>query len=131
MYGPRKAIPFEFLGTLLKGIMKLDINFNIGWKRDGLPAFISTVLTNQEKIMNNQAENEAKLDAIGTSLDNISADSSGLQALILELREEVLTAGNLPQSFVDKLDALQVKATSIDEAVDAIAPNPTPTPETP
>lgn len=82
-------------------------------------------------IMNNQQEAEAKLDAIGASLDAISADTTGLLALVGELRDAADAAGNLPQSFLDKLDAFGAKAAEIDGKVDAIAPNPTDTPETP
>lgn len=79
-------------------------------------------------IMATAAEANAKLDALGKTLDKISGETTGLVKQVQDLKDAAANAG-VDQSVMDQIDSLQSKAASIDSLVDDVAPNPTPTPE--
>lgn len=84
----------------------------------------------KELIMATAQEANAKLDAMGASLDKISGETTGLVQEVADLKTAAQNAGsNVPDDVMAKIDSLMSKAQSIDAQVDDVAPNPTPTPE--
>lgn len=132
-------------------IPSVTINLISAEAQAGLAA-IPIILRNQEKSMATDQQTLDQLAAIkqaqtdtNTALDKVSAESTGLvtltrdQAALIEDLKTQLANAPVSQEIKDMVaeiaanaSALKDKATSIDNQVDDVAPNPTETPpETP
>jgi len=77
---------------------------------------LKTILQNQSKIMANDTQALADLDAIKTTLQKVSTESSASLQKISEL-EAVANENNVSQAVLDKIAEVKALAQGIDELV--------------
>lgn len=115
--------------------MKIDVTVNVYHRNDPdvvrslqtLLRAADQLLKGQKTIMATNQEALDKLDAIGATLDTVSAETTALVEEVRALKEAAENQ-NVSDELMAKINSLADKAISIDEKVDSVAPNPTETP---
>lgn len=102
--------------------------------REEVLALHKTINTKLDRIIMNNAELKAQLDALCAQQAKIAVEqraaSAALQAEIARLTKLITDGGNVPTEVVESLDALKAKAQVVDDLVIDAPENP-PAGETP